>query len=74
MWGVKVKRDIIEVLDQIRTDRGLTMDQLEKESGLSAGHFSKLLRRRSENVGLTTINALAAALGMELHLRPAGEQ
>lgn len=55
-----------EVVRRLRLERGITQEQLAYASHIQVGHISRLENGRG-NPRLSTLEALAASLGLALH-------
>jgi transcriptional regulator with XRE-family HTH domain len=61
-------RDIIDLLEQVRTQSGLTKLELASRSGVSRGHLSTLLTATDPNPTLETVVRIALGLGFALEV------
>lgn len=61
-------RDIIELLENVRVQLGLSKQELARRSGLSRGHLSILLTAPDPNPTLETVVRLALGLGFALQV------
>lgn len=55
-----------KVVKTYREQRRMTQDELSEKSGVSQGYISKLEREKPVNITLETLEALAAALGIDV--------
>lgn len=61
-------RDVIELLEQVRNQLGLSKQELALRSGVSRGHLGTLLTAADPNPNLETVVRLALGLGFALEI------
>ncbi len=61
-------RDVIELLEQVRNQLGLSKQELALRSGVSRGHLGTLLTAVDPNPNLETVVRLALGLGFALEV------
>ncbi len=61
-------RDVIELLEQVRNQLGLSKQELALRSGVSRGHLGTLLTAADPNPNLETVVRLALGLGFALEV------
>ena len=61
-------RQALDILAKLRADRGLSLRDLEKATGITRGNLSRLWNNPLPNVTVETLGRIAGALGAELEI------
>lgn len=63
-------RDVLELLDQVRRQLGVSKQELARRSGVSRGHIAEMIRSSDPRPTLETVVRLAAGLDFALEIIP----